>query len=71
MANGLKVFDFGVGLFSFCQTDSNSFCQAVYFWLRFFADGLVWVITSRKSAVVIVSSWIMCKLLLPKDMRIE
>lgn len=71
MANGLEVFDFGFGLGFFCQTDSNSLCQAVYFWLRFFADGLVWVITSRKSAVVIVSSSIVAKLLLPKDERIE
>jgi len=49
--------------------DSNSLCQAVYFWLRFFADGLVWAITSRKSAVVIVSNRITAKLLLPKEKK--
>lgn len=69
VAKVLQVFN----LFPFppsFQTDSNSLCQAAYFWLRFFADGLVWAITSRKSAVVIVSNWITGKLLLPKEKRI-
>lgn len=40
-----------------CQTDSYSLSQAVYLSIRFRAEGLVCAMTSRKSAVVTVSSW--------------
>lgn len=39
-----------------CQTDLYSLSQAVYLSIRFRAEGLVCVITSRKSPVVTISS---------------
>lgn len=48
-------------------TDSNFSCQAKYLSVRFFAEGLVWANTSKKSCVVTVSSWIPGKLLLSRQ----
>ena len=46
-----------VSLFVEHQTDSYSLSQAVYLSIRFRAEGLVCAITSKKSAVVTVPSW--------------